>query len=122
MSSTPPRQRRGWDVCFRLALAVGLLCAVSQWGLVKPGAAILLVTIMASLVVASIIDDLGLAAIPSIIRRGLVTALAAAAAVGLLAVFGTVGALVVLAILATWPALTRSVRAAWHALNTSPGA
>jgi hypothetical protein len=120
MSSILSRHRQGWDVCFRLGLAVGLLCAASRWGLVDPGAAILLIAIMAALVAASVRDDVGLAALPSIARCGLVTGLTAAAAVGLPAVFGIPGVLIVVSLIVTWPALTPSVRAAWHAVFAEP--
>ena len=121
MPSTLPRSRPWWHTWFRVTTVIGLLCAVSRWGVVDPAAVVLLVAIMAGLVAASVRDEVSLAAVPSIVGCGLMTGLAGTAAVGLVAVFEIPGVLIVGAILVTWPRLTSSARSAWRAVHDGTG-
>jgi hypothetical protein len=104
-----------------LAVAVGFLCAIAEWGWPGPVAGAASVALVVAVVVAPFKVDDGLDAVPGIARAAVAAGLVLPAVAGLVAVLGLAGLLVFLVLGVTMPGLAALLRGGWRLAAHPPG-
>ncbi len=118
--SGAPRTSRGWTWCACIATAVGLMCALFQWGWAAPAGGMLLLGMCGAATAASWFWVPGQPNASRIAWIAFVTAVAPTAAVGLVVALGSTGLLVVLLLVGTSPAARAATRLLVRAVTDTP--
>src|SRR6476469_10668532 len=120
------RTSRVWTSCAYTATVVGLVCAVASWGWVVMLTGLVTMAIVVATIAGLAYCEEGIGALPKAVRIGAVSATYGTSAAGLVSVLETSGLVVVLALVATCPAVIAAARSVLRASNgaqdTSPAA